>query len=100
MLIVPLAPLPSQTVTVPLGGQDCRIDVYAKTTGVFLDLYVSGVLIVGGAICRDRVRIVRDAYLGFAGDLGFYDTQGRDDPSSAGIGGRFLLAYIEPGDPA
>ncbi|MDE1138199.1 MAG: hypothetical protein PW999_00800 [Paraburkholderia tropica] len=34
-----------------------------------------------GIVCRDRVKLIRHAYLGFTGDLAFFDTQGTSDPS-------------------
>ena len=38
------------------------------------------------------------SYLGFVGDLMFSDTQGTSDPSSPGLGTRYLLMYIEASD--
>lgn len=95
MKIVPLVAVASQTLTVQLGGQPCRINVYQKSTGLYVDLYVSDQLIIGGVLALDRNRIVRSAYLGFLGDLEFADTQGREDPVSTGLGSRFLFCYIE-----
>jgi hypothetical protein len=98
MLIIPTAPVPSQELSVQLSGQDCRIALYKKTTGMFCDVWVSDFLIIGGVLCLDRNRIVRDAYLGFIGDLAMTDTQGTDDPETAGLGSRWLLTYLEPAD--
>jgi hypothetical protein len=54
---------------------------YENTNPVFLDLYVNDTtLIVGGVPCLNDVRIVRDTYLGFIGDLSVIDTEGNDDP--------------------
>lgn len=92
-LIVPLLPLPSQTLTTTLGGQSCAITVYQKTTGLYLDLYVSGQPIIVGAICRDRVSLTIANYLGFVGDLYFKDIQGFDDPDYTELGSRFILGY-------
>ena len=96
MLVVPLQALTSQFVAVTLGGQNCTIAVYQKATGLFLDLSVDGALIIGGVLCRNLHKIVIDAYLGFTGDLGFYDTQGLLDPDWTGLGGRFVLLYQSP----
>ena len=63
MLIVPLVPVASQSVNVVLAGQPCTINVYAKSTGMFLDLLVNDVLIIAGVVCLDGVRIVRDLSL-------------------------------------
>lgn len=98
MQVVPLDPVPSQTVTVALDGQDCSIRVYQKYSGLFLDLYVAGSLIIGGVICQDANRIVRDAYLGFDGDLAFFDNTGSGDPEYTGVGSRYLLVYLTDED--
>jgi hypothetical protein len=98
MLVIPLATKPSQKLTVLLAGQNCQIKVYSKTTGVYLDLYVNNVAVVTGQVCRDRVAIVRQTYLGFVGDLAFFDTQGVADPEYTGLGTRWQLVYLEAGD--
>lgn len=98
MQIVPVSDAYSQTLNVTLGGQSCRIVIRRVSTGLFLDLYVSNVAMITGVICQDRNRIVRDVYRGFIGDLAWLDTQGSSDPSSPGLGTRYLLAYLTAGD--
>ncbi len=98
MLIIPLNPVPAQTLTAQLAGQPTRIDVLQKSTGLYLNLYVNDVAILTGIICEDANRIVRDAYLGFIGDLAFYDTRGSEDPYYTGLGTRWVLAYLETAD--
>ena len=98
MKVIPITDTPAQSLRAALAGQACRIDIRMKSTGVFLDLYVSDVLVVSGVACRNRVRVVRSVYLGLIGDLAFVDTQGTDDPTSPGLGSRFLLCYIEASD--
>ncbi len=54
---------------------------YENQNPVFLDLYLNETnLIIGGAPCLNDVRIVRNAYLGFIGDLSVIDTEGNEDP--------------------
>lgn len=96
MLIVPLQATPNQAVRVQLNGQNCQINVYQKDQGLFLDLLVDNAPMVMGVICQNRNRIVRDAYLGFVGDLIWLDTQGTSDPEYVGIGSRYFLAYLFP----
>lgn len=91
---IPIQPVPAQTVSVTLGSQPCAITIYQKSTGLFLDLAVNDAPIVTGVLCHNLVKIVRDAYLGFTGDLAFLDTQGTDDPTYDGLGGRYLLLYL------
>lgn len=98
MQVVPLVAVPSQKLQALLGGQVCQISVYQKSTGLFIDLYVNDVLIIGGVICQNDNRIVRSVYLGFIGDLAFTDTQGSDDPDYTGLGTRWQLCYIEAAD--
>ena len=103
MQIIPLLAVPSQTLTVQLGTQPCTLNVYQMSTGLYIDVYVNDKLIIGGVIGRDADRIARDAYLGFIGDLSFYDTQGLTDPVYTGLGQpsanpRYILAYLDPTD--
>lgn len=98
MLYIPLKAVPNQQLTVQLNGQYCQINVYQKFFGLFLDLYVNNVLVIGGCICQNLNRIVRSAYLGFQGDLGFADTQGTSNPYYTGLGSRFQLVYLTPDD--
>lgn len=98
MLVVPTQPLPNQVLQVVLGGQACTIHLYQKSTGLYLDLAVNDVPIVSGVLCLVGVRVVRSGYLGFAGDLAFFDTRSGDSATdqvaSDGLGGRFFLAYL------
>ncbi len=109
MQIVPTLALPNQQITVTLANQNCRIDLYQMSYGLFCDLYVSnrifapGTLIIGGVICQAKNRIVRDAYLGFIGDLIFIDNDEgpnmpAEDPFFSGLGTRFSLAYLSVAD--
>ena len=98
MQVVPVQAQASQIVNAQLSGQNCQLRIYQKSTGMFMDVYVGTSLIIGGVICQNLNRIVRDVYLGFVGDLAFSDTQGMDDPTYDGLGTRFLLIYYTPGD--
>lgn len=91
--VVPLIATPAQTLAIQLGGQSCRLAVYQKAFGVFVDVYVNDALVIGGVIARNLDRMVRSAYLGFVGDLYFFDTAGVDDPLYPGFGSRYVLIY-------
>ena len=100
-LIIPLLAEPQQIVSCSLGGQQCTITLRTMTNGqgidvtaLYCDLSVAGSLLIGGVVCQNLNRIVRDAYLGFVGDLAFVDTQGSDDPTADGLGTRFQLVYL------
>ena len=98
MQLVPLNTLPNQTVAIQLNGQSCTLNVYQKSAGLFMDVLVNDVLIIGGVLCENLNRIVRSAYLGFIGDFAFVDTQGSLDPYYASIGTRFYLLYFNAGE--
>lgn len=95
MQIVPLQAIPSQVVNVTLGGQVCRIKVYQKSTGLFLDLHLVDELICGGAICQSENLIVRAPYTGFVGDLAFVSTVDGLDHDYLSIGDGFFLAWFD-----
>lgn len=90
---IPLIATPAQSMAVLLGGQSCRLNVYQKAFGLFVDLYVNDALVIGGVIAENLNRIVRSVYLGFGGDLFFNDTQGTDDPDYAGLADRFQFLW-------
>lgn len=106
MLLIPLVPQPQQTVSCTLDDQQCTINLRTMTNGegisvtsLYCDLYVSGSLIIGGVVCENGNRIVRDAYLGFSGDLAFWDMTGAgNDPTAAGLGTTYQLVYLTPED--
>lgn len=95
MISIPTQPTPNQTMTINLANQVCQIDIYTTYLGLFVDLYVENVLIIGGVIAENLNRIVRSAYLGFVGDLVFNDSQGSLDPVYTGLGSRYQLYYLE-----
>lgn len=98
MMTIPLQAVASQTLSVQLAGQNCTINAYQKSVGLFLDLLVDDAPVVTAVLCHDRVRLVRDAYLGFVGDLVFADTLGTSDPAYTGLGAQFQMVYLEASD--
>lgn len=98
MYLLNISDAPSQTFDCQLNGQYTNINIYQKSTGLYCDVYVNDALVIGGVICENLNKIVRNSYLGFSGDLFFLDTEGDDDPQYPGLGSRFLLYYILPGE--
>lgn len=95
MKLIPLIAAPNQSFYVDLGGQNCEVTIYQKSTGLFIDLNSDGTQILQTQICLDRVFLSRYSYLGFQGNLFFYDSQGLSDPIYTGLGTRYLLAYLD-----
>lgn len=103
MQIVPLQAVPNQTLQIQLGGQNCTIALQQTSYAMFFTLTLGSnpTPTVAGVICENLVRLVRDAYLGFVGDLIFADTEGSSDPVYTGLGGlaaRYQLGYFSPAD--
>jgi hypothetical protein len=96
MLIVPLIPAPKQNLSITLDGQQVEINLRQLRYGMFIDVYLGGTAIASNVVCENLNAIIRAPYLGFAGDLAFYDTQGASDPDYSGLGdgGRFQLFYL------
>ena len=99
MLIVPLQPLPSQTVNALLNNQATTLNVYQKNAlGLYVDVLLNNALIIGGVIALNLNVIIRNAYLGYVGDFAFIDTQGATDPVYTGLGSRYVLGYFAPSE--
>lgn len=95
MIVIPLKPVPSQTLQVTLDTQDARITV--RTIGDLMYFSLEGVAVT--RLIRDRVRQLIDSkYHGFRGDFAFVDTQGTDDPIYPGLGDRWKLVYFSAGE--
>lgn len=99
MHLVPLQPVPNQTLTVNLARQAAQIALRQNGDALYFDLTLNGSAIVRTRICRDRQRLLLSTqYRGFQGDFAFVDTQGTDDPTYTGLGSRFLLVYLAAGE--
>jgi hypothetical protein len=102
MQTVPLQSVPAQTIKTTLDSQTVELDIYTRRYGMFMDIYVNGVLEIGGVICQNLNRIIRSAYLnrnvGFAGDFVWNDSQGSTDPVFTGLGSRYQLFYLSADD--
>lgn len=94
MRVIPLVSKPSQELSVLLANQATTLRIYQKFFGLYIDVLVNDVLVIGGVVCRDRNRVVRSDYLQFDGDLAFFDTQGESDPAWTDVGDRYQLGYF------
>lgn len=91
---IPTLVTAAQTLTTTLGGQSVQLDMVQKAFGLFMDVYVSGQLILGGAPVQADNPIVRSAYFDFLGELYLHDTQGGEgSPSFEELGSRYVLLY-------
>lgn len=94
MQIVPVQPIPNQTLQVQLDGQPCTLNIFQYAYGLFMSVFVADALIIASVPCENFNRIVRNVYLGLSGDFVFLDTQGTEDPVYTGLGSRFVLLYL------
>jgi hypothetical protein len=95
MMTVSIRPQKSQSISVDLAGQQCIIRLIQRESFLYMDLTVNGNPLIQGVPCLYGNKMVRYSYLGFSGDLLFIDNEGEEDPSYKGLGGRFVLYYLE-----
>lgn len=95
MMIIPVQAIPNQQIQCQLAEQACTFNIYQQAFGLYVDVYVGQTLIIAGVIAENLNRIVRSLYLGFVGDLTFFDTQGVENPVFDLLGTRFLFVYVE-----
>ncbi len=92
--VIPLAPVPTQTLSIVLAGQNCAIEVKTLATGLYFSLSNDGTPVCVNTVCRNLARLLLNrGYTGFVGDFVFVDTQGASNPVYTGLGDRFLLIY-------
>jgi len=92
--VIPLEPVPAQSLNIVLAGQNCQINVDTLGTLLYFTLTADGVSVCINTVCRNIARLLLDrGYLRFVGDFQFVDTQGVDDPEYTGLGTRWLLLY-------
>lgn len=88
-----IAGIPAQAIATQLLGKSIGITLAQKATGLFADVVMNGKPLATGVLCRDAARIISGSYLGFPGDLAFFDMEGALDPSFADLGSRFKLMW-------
>lgn len=98
MLVIPTQPVPAQSFSVTLDGQQMTFSIYQTNFGLFLDALLMNAPMITGQLCLNQEPLVQQSYLGFSGELQWVDTQGDDDPIYTGLGSRFVLVYLEAAD--
>lgn len=90
---IPVNSVPNQRVSVPLSGHQFDLDIIQRSTGLYMDVTMDGVLMIAGVLCQDRTWIIRYPIYQSPGDFAFVDQTGKNDPDYTGIGLRYLLIY-------
>ena len=94
--IYPVQAVPSQTLNILPNGQSVTLYIYQKSTGLFMDVFLSGALLIAGIRCAYNTYCIRETYWGLVGDFVWLDMQGTSDPYYTSLGSRFLLCYVIP----
>ena len=94
-VIVPIQSLASQNLNTIINGQLICIDLYQRSTGLFMDVWLKNQRVVAGAICQNANPILHAPYLGLGGDFFFLDLQGNSDPTYDALGSRYILIYAD-----
>jgi hypothetical protein len=102
MNAVPLSPVPSQTLSITLGGQSVQIAVFTLTTGLYFSLTFNGSPVVTSRLCLNTAFLIGQTYSAFQGDFSFVDTMptatGGTAPVYTGLGTQYQLLYFAPSD--
>ena len=98
MIQIPVQAVPSQILVINLNNQSVQIAIYQKPRGLFVDINSNGVDIVTAVLALNGVKLVCRDYLGFQGNIVFIDTQGTKNPEYSGLGTRYELIYMAPGE--
>jgi len=95
MLQIPLAQVPTQTLSTVLDGQAVEIELRQNGPSLYFSLRLNQSPIATTRICRNAQLLLEDSrYRGFRGDFMFIDGQGERDPIYTGLGSRFTLVYL------
>jgi hypothetical protein len=96
MIQIPLAAVPSQSLSIRLGGQPCQISLRKNGTFLYFSLLVNNAPIVTYRLCCNRQRLLLDArYKGFIGDFMFVDQSPADEPPEfEGLNTRWIFYYL------
>lgn len=92
---IPVSTTASQTLNVIISGVIFRLDIYQRSTGLYMNVWVSGTQVVAGAICQNLNPVMHADYLDLGGDFVWVDTQGYDDPTYDELGSRYVLTFLE-----
>ncbi|GAA3686748.1 MULTISPECIES: phage baseplate plug family protein [Acetobacter] len=94
-VVIPLNAVAQQSVQVTLSSQSVQLDIQQRTTGLYMNIWLNGTMIIAGLLCQDRTWIVQKSYFGMPGDMMFADQEGKSDPDYSGLSGRYVLMYQE-----
>lgn len=107
---IPLRPVPNQSLEIVLGGQNCTLRLYTRTSAgiaaesgvdvLYCDVVCNGVMVMAGMICQDMTPIKAYDYLPFQGQLLFCDMQGDAPPHWSGLDARWVLVWLADGETA
>ena len=98
MLTIAVAPSPNQTFRCVLGWQPCVASLRQRGSRMYLDLAAGDRPIVRGAICQNGADVIQGAEPWFGGTLHFWDWEGDEPPRWDGLGSRWKLYYVPPGE--
>lgn len=93
---IPTLAKAAQVLTTVIGDQRIAVSLRERAFGLFADVVVNGSPVVSGVPAQNLNTLIKGAYVGFSGNLLFYDKMGDSAPNFAGLGDRFALIYRGP----
>jgi hypothetical protein len=109
MQIIQTSPVANQIVNTVLNNQATQLNIYqlddGTNYGLYMDVLLNNVQIIGGVQCLNRNLIIVNEYLGYSGDFMWVDMNSTaliynmlvgSDPIYTGLGTQYLLWYLTP----
>ena len=93
MILIPTQPIPSQSISILLGGQSCIVTLRQLLDRQYLSLSANGVDLCDNVLIQFNSAIVRMGYTGFIGDIYCLDESGNQPPTYTGWSSRWNLYY-------
>jgi hypothetical protein len=87
IMVIPLQPIPNQSVSFPLNGIAYTIDINTLRGELYISVWQAGTYVLRNRALRSY------APVGFG--LQLADTEGTEDPVYTGLGARWVLLGLE-----
>jgi hypothetical protein len=98
MIQIDVSSRPAQSFRCVLGWRYCLITLRQKGARMYLDLIADDRPIVRGAICQHGADVVQGAEPHFEGSIHFWDFDGFEPPRWGGLGSRWAMVWLPPGE--
>lgn len=90
---IPLSPIPYQTVSIVINGQNYSVIVRQLGSALFSSVFIDGEVVAENVLARAGGRLIPWAQTKAHTQLFWQDFQGNDNPHYKGLSDRWLICY-------